>query len=157
MLLEEAVKERRRWKAEGQRVVLTNGCFDLLHVGHVRYLEAAKAMGDVLVVGVNSDVSVAAIKGPTRPILPQQERAELLAGLACVDAVVIFDQLDPLVLIQALMPDVLVKGGDWTPERIIGKDVVESAGGEVKTVPVVPGRSTTGIIESVLKKFHDGV
>lgn len=145
------VKKRQAWKRAGKKVVFTNGCFDLLHIGHVRYLEAARAMGEALVVGVNSDRSIREIKGPHRPVLPDAERAELLAGLACVDAAVIFDEPDPLTLITALQPDVLVKGGDWAPNQIIGREVVEGAGGVVKTVPMVPGRSTTSIIERVLK------
>lgn len=113
-------------------------------------------MGDKLIIGVNSDRSVSEIKGPKRPITPQHERAEMLAGLACVDAAVIFDEPDPLALITSLLPDVLVKGGDWKIDQIIGREVVESHGGAVKTVPVVPGRSTTGIIEAVLGKKGSG-
>ncbi len=151
--LVEALQRRAAWKSEKKKVVFTNGCFDLLHVGHVRYLEAARAMGDVLIVGVNSDRSVSVIKGPKRPILPEAERAELLAGLTCVDATVVFDEPDPLALITALKPDVLVKGGDWAVDQIIGREVVEAGGGEVKAVPVVPGRSTSSIIDAVLKNL----
>src|SRR5512139_3484472 len=112
-------------KAKGKRIVFTNGCFDLLHLGHVRYLEEAKALGDVLVVGVNSDTSVRKLKGPKRPILPEEERAEILSGLGCVDYVTLFHEIDPLELITSVRPDVLVKGGDWTKEQIVGKEVVE--------------------------------
>src|SRR4030043_1542847 len=109
-------------KAEGKRIIFTNGCFDLLHIGHVRYLEEAKALGDVLVVGVNSDTSVRELKGPKRPILPEEERAEILSGLGGVDYVTLFDEIDPLKLITSVRPDVLVKGGDWAKEQIVGEE-----------------------------------
>jgi D-beta-D-heptose 7-phosphate kinase/D-beta-D-heptose 1-phosphate adenosyltransferase len=141
-------------KAEGKRIVFTNGCFDLLHIGHVRYLEEAKALGDVLVVGVNSDASVRKLKGPKRPILPEAERAEILSGLGCVDYITLFDEMDPLKLIASLQPNVLVKGGDWTKEQTVGKEVVERSGGEVVIIPFVKGASTSNLIETILKKYE---
>jgi D-beta-D-heptose 7-phosphate kinase/D-beta-D-heptose 1-phosphate adenosyltransferase len=131
--------------------VFTNGCFDILHPGHARYLCAARELGDWLIVAVNSDRSVKAIKGAERPILPQECRAELLAALTFVDAVVIFDEDDPLRVIEYLVPTILVKGGDWHEDEIIGAETVKAAGGEVRRIPYVPGFSTTGIIESVRK------
>ncbi len=137
-------------RRQGKRIVFTNGCFDLMHVGHTRYLQAARELGDILVVGVNSDTSVRSLKkGPGRPIVPQAQRAEVLAALACVDYVVVFDEPDPGALIGALQPDVLVKGGDWAPDRIVGRDVVEARGGRVLTIPLVPGVSTTALIERI--------
>ena len=141
-------------KAEGKRIAFTNGCFDLLHIGHVRYLEEAKALGDVLVVGVNSDASVRKLKGPKRPILPEAERAEILSGLGCVDYITLFDEMDPLKLIASLRPNVLVKGGDWTKEQTVGKEVVERSGGEVVIIPFVKGASTSNLIETILKKYE---
>jgi D-beta-D-heptose 7-phosphate kinase/D-beta-D-heptose 1-phosphate adenosyltransferase len=141
-------------KTKGKRVVFTNGCFDLLHIGHVRYLEKAKALGDVLVVGVNSDSSVRKLKGRRRPILPEQERAEILSGLGCVDYLVLFDEIDPSKLITSLKPNVLVKGGDWTKEQTVGKEVVERSGGEVVILPFVKGASTSNLIETILKKYE---
>ena len=141
-------------KAEGKRIVFTNGCFDLLHIGHVRYLEEARALGDVLVVGVNSDASVRKLKGPKRPILPEAERAEILSSLGCVDYISLFDEIDPLKLITSLRPDVLVKGGDWTKEQTVGKEVVERSGGEVVIIPFVKGASTSTLIETILKKYE---
>jgi len=141
-------------KAKGKRVVFTNGCFDLLHIGHVRYLEKAKALGDVLVVGVNSDSSVQKLKGSRRPILPEQERAEILSGLGCIDYVALFDEINPLKLITSLKPNVLVKGGDWTKEQTVGKEVVERSGGEVVILPFVKGASTSNLIETILKKYE---
>ena len=140
------------WRARGQRIVFTNGCFDLMHVGHTRYLEAARALGDLLIVGVNSDTSVRALNKATgRPIVPAEQRAEVIAALGCVDYVVLFDEPDPAALIAALQPDVLVKGGDWTPDRIIGRDIVEARGGTVRTIPLVPGVSTTSLVERICK------
>ena len=151
---------RRRlaaWRRRGARVVFTNGCFDLLHPGHVRYLRAARRLGDVLVVGVNSDASVRRLKGPTRPIVPGAARCEVLAALEMVDAVVLFDQDTPYELIALVQPDVLVKGGDWPIDKIIGRDVVEARGGKVVTIPFVEGASTTGIIEKILNIFGSEV
>jgi len=141
-------------KAKGKRIVFTNGCFDLLHVGHVRYLEEAKTLGDILVVGVNSDASVRKLKGPKRPVLPAEERTEILSGLGCVDYVTTFDELDPLALITSLQPNVLVKGGDWTKEQTIGKEVVERSGGEVVIIPFVKGASTSNLIETILERYE---
>jgi len=137
-------------RAQGKRIVFTNGCFDLMHVGHTRYLQAARALGDVLVVGVNSDTSIRTLdKAPDRPIVPDAQRAEVLGALGCVDFVVIFDESDPLQLITAVEPDVLVKGGDWTMDRIVGREIVEARGGVVKTIPLVPGLSTTGLLQRI--------
>ena len=141
-------------KAKGKRIVFTNGCFDLLHIGHVRYLEKARALGDVLVVGVNSDSSVRKLKGPKRPILPEEERAGILSGLGCVDYITIFREIDPLKLITSLRPDVLVKGGDWTKEQTVGKEVVERLGGEVVIIPFIKGASTSNLIETILEKYE---
>lgn len=129
------------------RIVFTNGCFDVLHRGHVEYLGAARALGDVLVVGLNTDASVRRLKGPGRPVNPQDDRAYVLAGLAAVDAVTLFDEDTPHTLIAALLPDVLVKGGDYRPEEIVGAEEVRAAGGEVVVAPLVAGRSTTSILE----------
>ncbi len=141
-------------KVKGTRIVFTNGCFDLLHIGHVRYLEKAKALGDVLVVGVNSDSSVRKLKGPKRPILPEEERAGILSGLGCVDYITIFSEMDPLKLITSLRPDVLVKGGDWTKEQTVGKEVVERSGGKVVILPFIKGASTSNLIYTILKRFQ---
>jgi rfaE bifunctional protein nucleotidyltransferase chain/domain len=147
--LDEAMALRLRLHAAAKTVVFTNGVFDLLHPGHVRYLQEARRLGDALIVGVNSDRSVRANKGPDRPVTPELERAEVLAALACVDAVVIFDEDTPLRLIAALAPDVLVKGADWAEDAIVGRDLVESRGGRVVRVPMAVGYATTTIIESV--------
>jgi len=138
------VESRRRL---GQRIVFTNGVFDLLHPGHVRYLQAARREGDALIVGINSDRSVRANKGPSRPIMPEHERAEVLEALACVDAVVVFDEETPAAIIEALQPDVLVKGADWAADAIVGRDTVESRGGKVVRMPIESGWSTSAIIE----------
>jgi rfaE bifunctional protein nucleotidyltransferase chain/domain len=139
-----------RARTQKKRIVFTNGCFDLLHVGHTRYLQAAKALGDILVVGVNSDSSVRSLnKSPDRPIVSESQRAEVLAALCCIDYVVMFSEPDPLSLITMLQPDVLVKGGDWAVERIVGRDVVERRGGTVRTIPLVPGMSTTALIQRI--------
>ena len=140
-----------RTRAAGGRAVFTNGVFDLIHPGHVRYLQAAAAAGDLLVVGLNADASVRANKGPARPLVPEAERAEVLEALACVDAVVIFDEPTPAEVIAHLQPDVLVKGADWPAHQIIGRDTVEARGGRVVRVAVTQGHSTTAIIERVRK------
>jgi len=140
-------------KAKGKRIVFTNGCFDLLHIGHVRYLEKAKSLGDILVVGVNSDLSVRGLKGPRRPILPEGERTEILSGLQCVDYVILFDEPTPLDLISSLRPHLLVKGGDWPKEAIVGTEIVEGSGGEVVVIPFVEGASTSNLIDTILKRF----
>jgi len=140
-------------RKSGKRVVFTNGCFDILHVGHVRYLTAARAKGDILVLGLNSDVSVSSIKPDNRPIVNQDQRAEVLAGLTCVDYITIFDEPDPLALIRAVKPDILVKGADWEEAEIIGSDVVKSYGGKVVRVEVVPDISTSRIIQRILELY----
>ena len=148
-VLSELKKEIEGIKAQGKRVVFTNGCFDLLHPGHTRYLYAARQMGDFLVVAVNTDRSVKSIKGKNRPIQSQDERAELLAALSFVDAVALFDEDNPLKVIQDLLPAVLVKGGDWAEDKIVGADVVRKAGGTVMSLPFVTGYSTTALIEKI--------
>jgi rfaE bifunctional protein nucleotidyltransferase chain/domain len=148
--LEELMRERERLRREGKRVVFTNGCFDLLHPGHVQYLGQARSLGDVLIVAINSDASVRALKGEGRPILNQQERALVIAALAAVDYVTIFDEETPQSLIARLLPDVLVKGGDWPVEQIVGRREVEAAGGQVLSLPYLEGSSTTDIIERIL-------
>lgn len=145
--LPEIKEEIERFKAEGKKIVFTNGCFDILHPGHTRYLFSARELGDYLIVAVNSDRSVRAIKGSGRPVIPQDERAELLAALECVDGVVIFDEDNPLKVIQYLVPHILVKGGDWEEDEIIGADVVKGAGGEVRRIPFISGHSTTDILK----------
>ena len=145
----EAVEFVRKLRARGRTIVFTNGVFDLLHPGHVRYLRQARALGDALIVGVNSDRSVRAIKGPARPITTEDERAELIAALACVDAAVVFDEDTPWQLIAALQPDVLVKGADWAEDAIVGRDIVEARGGRVVRVPIEGGYATTSIIARI--------
>jgi len=147
--LADAVALVARLRAEGRSIVFTNGVYDLLHPGHVRYLQAARAEGDALIVGVNSDRSVRANKGPGRPINPEQERAELIAALAAVDAAVIFDEDTPHAIISALQPDVLVKGADWAADQIVGRDVVEARGGRVVRATIEPGHSTTDILAKI--------
>jgi D-beta-D-heptose 7-phosphate kinase/D-beta-D-heptose 1-phosphate adenosyltransferase len=155
MTIAQLVPLLERARRDKQRIVFTNGCFDLMHIGHARYLQAAKALGDLLVVGVNSDASVKSLnKAPDRPIVGEAQRAEVVAAIGCVDYVVIFPEPDPLSLITALQPDVLVKGGDWPVDRIIGRDVVERRGGTVKTIPLVPGISTTALIERIRSQAH---
>jgi len=145
----EAVAAIERLRAAGKTVVFTNGVFDLLHVGHLRYLQQARALGDALIVGVNSDRSVRTNKGQGRPITPEAERAEILSALACVDGVVVFDEDTPHDIITALQPDVLVKGADWAADAIVGRDTVEARGGKVVRVNIEPGWSTTGIIQKI--------
>ena len=146
------VQIRKKLKREEKKVVFTNGCFDIVHRGHVEYLTKAKALGDVLFIGMNTDASVRRLKGPTRPIVCQDDRALVLAAFRVVDYVCLFDEDTPHELIKAIVPDVLVKGSDWTIDSIVGKDIVEAAGGTVQTIDVVPNRSTTNII----KKISDG-
>lgn len=138
---------------QGGKVVFTNGCFDLLHIGHVRYLEEAQNLGDVLIVALNNDLSVRQIKGPDHPLVSENERAELVASLHCVDFVTLFNDPDPLFLIQYLLPDFLVKGADWPIEKIIGAEDVLRAGGQVARIELVPGRSTSALIKTVLERF----
>jgi rfaE bifunctional protein nucleotidyltransferase chain/domain len=144
-----AVRAVRSAQAAGRRVVFTNGCFDLLHRGHARYLEQARGLGDFLLVAVNGDASVRRLKGPGRPVVPARERAEVLASLAAVDLVLIFDELDPGRVIRAVRPDVLVKGGDWPVARIVGADFVRSIGGRVRSLPYVKGASTSELIRRI--------
>ena len=146
-------KELAVHKAAGKQSVFTNGCFDILHAGHVRYLTAARAEGDILVVGLNSDASVRIIKGRKRPLVSETQRAEVLAGLGCVDYIAIFDEPDPYRLIQTLMPDVLVKGSDWAEIDIIGADIVKKNGGRVIRVDLLPDVSTSKIIEKIIKNY----
>lgn len=147
--LPEAKVQVEDWKRHGKKVVFTNGCFDLLHLGHVDYLEKARNLGDVLVVGLNTDSSVSRFKGPQRPIQDQQSRARVMAALEPVDLVVYFDEDTPLSLISELLPQILVKGSDYLAENIVGADVVKKAGGEVKTIDFVPGYSTSRIVEKI--------
>jgi rfaE bifunctional protein nucleotidyltransferase chain/domain len=148
---EELILQRALWRHEGKSVVFTNGCYDLLHPGHIRLLEQARGLGDVLVLGLNSDAGVRAIKGPGRPLISESDRADLALALDAVDAVTLFDEETPRELIAALLPDVLVKGADWS-HFIAGREEVESAGGRVLTVPLEPGYSTTNIVEKILSQ-----
>jgi rfaE bifunctional protein nucleotidyltransferase chain/domain len=153
----EALKnEVQRRRGEGQKIAFTNGCFDILHVGHVRYLREARKTGDLIILALNSDASVRAIKGDKRPLVPQHERAEVAASLEAVDYVVLFDETTPLKLIEYLRPDCLVKGGDWKEEAVVGSDAVRSWGGKVFLIPVVEGASTTNIVDKVLHVYGKG-
>ncbi len=157
ILSREALKiEVERRRGEGQKIAFTNGCFDILHVGHVRYLAEARAMGDCLILALNSDASVRAIKGEKRPLIPEGERAEVAASLEAVDYVVLFDETTPMSLIEYLRPDCLIKGGDWREEDVVGGDAVRSWGGEVALIPVVEGASTTNIVEKILSVYGKG-
>ncbi|MEW6211417.1 MAG: D-glycero-beta-D-manno-heptose 1-phosphate adenylyltransferase [Acidobacteriota bacterium] len=149
--LQSLIHERERLRAEGKIVVFTNGCFDLLHAGHTRYLREARALGDALIVALNSDRSVRKLKGAGRPILSEAERAEVMAALEAVDYVTVFDEDTPLEIIRALLPDVLVKGGDWTADKIVGREEVETSGGRVLSLPYLEGASTSAIIERIIK------
>ena len=148
---DELLLKVRKWQADGEKVVFTNGCFDILHAGHVRYLAAARQLGDRLVIGLNSDASVRRLKGPKRPVAPEDDRAEVLSALGAVDAVTLFDDDTPEALIGMLLPDILVKGADWAVEKIAGAKAVIENGGSVLTVPLLEGRSTTGIIETIVQ------
>lgn len=151
VLTRDDLREKRALlKKQGRRVVFTNGCFDILHRGHVEYLTGAKALGDILVVGINTDRSVREIKGAGRPVVGEQDRAFLVANLIPVDFVTLFDEPTPRELITALVPDVLVKGADWDIDRIVGRDIVEAAGGSVETIALTPGHSTSAIIRKIL-------
>jgi D-beta-D-heptose 7-phosphate kinase/D-beta-D-heptose 1-phosphate adenosyltransferase len=147
--LPELLAERAEWKAAGRAVVFTNGCFDLLHPGHVALFEAARSLGDLLVVGLNSDRSVRALKGEGRPLVSESERAETIAALEAVDCVVIYDEDTPRAVITALGPDVLVKGADWALDAIVGREEVEAGGGRVVRVELLPGRSTTSMVSRI--------
>ncbi len=153
---EEAVEQVRNWKAAGKRVVFSNGCFDILHAGHVQYLAAARNLGDVLIIGLNSDSSVRSIKGALRPVCCERDRAAVLSALEAVDAVTLFGEDTPEILIGTLLPDILVKGEDWPVERIAGAKAVLENGGAVLTVPLLEERSTTGIIETILQRYGCG-
>lgn len=151
--LDQLLSERDRLGRQGRRVVFTNGCFDLIHPGHIRYLQEARRLGDALIVALNSDRSVRELKGEKRPILDQNERAEVMAAFGCVDYVTIFDESTPREIIAALLPDVLVKGGDWDIDRIVGRDEVEAAGGKVLSLPFVEGCSTSDVIERIVGRY----
>jgi D-glycero-beta-D-manno-heptose 1-phosphate adenylyltransferase len=151
--LDQLRRERERLREAGRTIVFTNGCFDLLHPGHVRYLEQARNLGDALIVALNSDRSVHELKGAGRPILNEQERTEVMAALACVDYVTVFDAPTPRELIAALLPDVLVKGGDWGVAQIVGREEVEAAGGRVMSLPFVAGCSTSEVIERIVQRY----
>jgi rfaE bifunctional protein nucleotidyltransferase chain/domain len=153
--LDQLLGERQLLRRQGRRVVFTNGCFDLLHPGHIRYLQEARRLGDALIVALNSDRSVRELKGEKRPILDQNERSEVMAALGCVDYVTIFDEPTPREIISALLPDVLVKGGDWGIDRIVGRYEVEAAGGKVLSLPFVDGCSTTDVIERIVQRYSD--
>lgn len=142
-------------REKGKKIIFTNGCFDLIHLGHVRYLEKAKGLGDVLIVAINTDSSIRRIKGVKRPITPQRERAEVLASLGSVDYVTFFNEDTPYELIRLIKPDILVKGRDWNKKDIIGRDVVEGSGGRVYAISYIRGTSTTGIIKRILKKYTE--
>ena len=156
LTLEEIILRFGREKRNGKRVVFTNGCFDLLHPGHIESLETARGLGDVLIVGLNSDEGVRRLKGPGRPVYPAEERAEILASLECVDAVLIFEEQTPQRVIAALLPDVLVKGGDWPGNQIVGREEVEAAGGKVVRVEVVEGYSTSEILRKIRETKKEG-
>jgi rfaE bifunctional protein nucleotidyltransferase chain/domain len=147
---EQLIETRAQWKREGKTVVFTNGCYDILHPGHIRLLESARSMGDALILALNTDASVQRLKGPSRPLVPEQRRAELACGLAAVDAVTFFDEETPRELIAAVVPDILIKGADWA-HFIAGREEVEAAGGKVLALPLEPGYSTTAILERILE------
>jgi rfaE bifunctional protein nucleotidyltransferase chain/domain len=151
--LPDALLRIRAWQDADEQIVFTNGCFDLVHLGHIDYLEKARALGDRLVLGLNTDASVSRIKGPLRPVVNEGARARLMAALEFVDAVILFDEPTPQALIEAVRPDILVKGDDYTPETIVGADFVMKHGGAVKTIPLVPGYSTTRLIEKIKQAY----
>jgi rfaE bifunctional protein nucleotidyltransferase chain/domain len=150
---EQLIAERAKWKHGGKKVVFTNGCYDVLHPGHIRLLEAARSLGDILILALNTDASVQRLKGPTRPLISQDRRAALTSALAAVDAVTFFDEDTPRELIAALLPDILIKGADWA-HFIAGREEVEAAGGQVLALPLEPGYSTSGILEEVVARGH---
>jgi rfaE bifunctional protein nucleotidyltransferase chain/domain len=144
-------------RSQGMKIVTTNGCFDMLHVGHIRYLQEAKKHGDILIVAINSDDSVRAIKGDRRPLVPENERAEVLAALECVDYVMIFPELDPIQFLKELRPDIHVKGGDYNLDQVIERETVESLGGELRLLPGAPGKSTSNLIDLIVERYGDSV
>lgn len=146
------IEARRQWKAEGKTVVFTNGCYDLLHPGHIRLLEQARSLGDILILALNTDSSVSRMKGPTRPLISENDRAEMAAALSAVDAVTLFDEDTPRELIAEVLPDVLVKGADWS-HFVAGREEVEAAGGKVLNLPLEPGHSTTNMVEKILARM----
>jgi len=152
--LKDLLEKLSQFRKQGKKIVFTNGCFDIMHLGHVRYLAAAKDKGEILIVGLNSDKSVNTIKGIKRPVINEDQRAEVLASLEYVDYIITFDEADPLKLIQAIKPDVLVKGADWQEDKIIGADFVKNHGGQVVRVPLVPKISTSSIIQKILKMYR---
>jgi D-beta-D-heptose 7-phosphate kinase/D-beta-D-heptose 1-phosphate adenosyltransferase len=154
--IDELREEREHLRASAKKLVFTNGCFDILHVGHVRYLQSARELGDALLVAINSDRSVRELKGAGRPIMNEQERAEMLAALSAVDYVTVFDDISPRALISEVLPDVLVKGGDYQLDEIHGREEVEAAGGRVLSLPFIEGASTSSIVEKVKKVIGDG-
>ncbi len=151
--LDQAIAQVTAWQQSGQKIVFTNGCFDLVHLGHIDYLEKARNLGDKLILGLNTDASVSRIKGPLRPVVNQEARARLMAALSFIDAVILFDEPTPLQLIEALKPDILVKGDDYSIETIVGADFVLANGGDVKTIALVEGYSTTKLIEKIKKAY----
>jgi len=152
--LEDFLKKLESLRQAGKRIVFTNGCFDILHIGHVRYLQSAKAQGDILVIGLNSNRSVRIIKGEKRPVITAEQRAEVLASVCFVDYIILFDEPDPYRIVAAIAPDVLVKGADWAEDQIVGADVVKAGGGRVMRVPVIPGVSTSQIIEDIVRRYR---
>ncbi|MGH7464496.1 MAG: D-glycero-beta-D-manno-heptose 1-phosphate adenylyltransferase [Longimicrobiales bacterium] len=154
-ILQRAELLRRYARPRTETVVFTNGCFDILHRGHVAYLTEARALGDRLIVALNTDASVRRLKGPGRPVVEQDDRAYVMGALACVDAVTLFDEDTPAQLIAALLPDVLVKGGDYAPDQVVGRDLVESHGGRLVLIPFVTGRSTSGILQRIQRTDHE--
>ncbi len=155
MTLESMLKQRQKLKQDASTLVFTNGCFDILHPGHTQYLAFARNQGDALVVGLNSDDSIRRLKGPKRPLLDETERAQILAALDCIDYLAIFDEDTPLELLQQVRPQILVKGGDYLPEEVVGKELVESYGGRVELIQFVDGKSTTNIIDKILSMYRD--
>jgi len=150
----ELLQQVAQWQKQGLRIVFTNGCFDLLHLGHVDYLEKARQLGDKLIVGVNTDASVSRIKGPNRPLQDEMSRARIMASLLFIDLVILFDEETPYELIKSVKPDVLVKGDDYSVQNIVGHDIVLENGGEVKTIQLVKGYSTSGIVEKIRKQLN---
>ncbi|MEJ8757606.1 D-glycero-beta-D-manno-heptose 1-phosphate adenylyltransferase [Pontibacter sp. H259] len=155
--LPQLLEQVQHWRNQGQKIVFTNGCFDLLHLGHVDYLEKARQLGDKLVLGLNTDRSISSIKGPNRPLQDEMSRARVMASLLFVDAVVLFDNDTPLELIKAIQPDILVKGDDYAVAQIVGHEEVLKAGGEVKTVPLVTGYSTTNIVKKIENQLNENI